>query len=371
MECDCCGLQRPVAAILRRNRIQRSDTHDFQAGIAVPLPATAFVRHPLCEICIAWLTSVVANLALPGHSAVGPLLGAPGSRTRVRVFPDQCQLCKEMLGESGVLIDSVVAGGGGAALLPGMLVCDACDTWVGGLAEDGRSARGNAERAIDGQYGSWPHPNLREIAVRLRVRDAGLEASIRASCRRMGVEILDPPAPHAVLMIEAGVEGGAAPFLRARGVPVAGCLVLARIAEEQDLKACLELGISSWLTVPVTPQQVSAALSSVARQPGLRRRWEMATALPHVDLDYLARPALGITPAAGVTAFEAAWFVRRVTRGYDDVGVAEGVVIVVPRAPETDLARVQARIGRALAGRCTVEILDAHSRRRRRLEAAG
>ncbi len=336
----------------------------------MPLPAAAFVRHPLCEVCVTWLASVAGNLATPQFSSGGPLLGAPGTRSRVRVFPDQCHLCKEMLGDAAVVVDSVVIGGGPGPF-PGMLVCGACDTWIGGLADDGRSARGNAERAIDGQYGSWPHPNLRAIDVSLQVSDRGLDSTIRESCRRMGVEIRDTAGDNSVVFVEASTAGGAGEFLRADLARRTGRIILARLAAEADLKACLELGISTWLTNPVTPQQVSAALTVVARRPGYHQRWDAATALPAVDLEYLSRPALAVTPVEGVSPFEAAWLSRRVTRGYDEVGATNGVVIIVPRAPEADIARVEARISRALAGRCTVRVVDAHARLHRRLEAAG
>jgi len=357
--------------MLRRNRVQRSETHDFQAGLAVELPAAAFVRHPLCEVCINWLTNVTAALAAPGYGRTRPLLGAPAARSRVRIFPDQCHLCKEMLGDSGVLVDSVTIGGGGPGPLPAMLICGPCGTWIGGLADDGRSARGDAERAIDGQYGLWPHPNLRSMEVALRILDRGIDAAIRESCRRMGVEVRETPGSETVVFIEASPAGSASTILRNDDAPRAGRIVLAPLPAEADLRRSLEYGISSWLTIPVTPQQVSAALTAIARQPGLRRRWDPTTALPQLDLEYLTRPALAISAVEGVSAWEAAWFTRRVTRGYDDIGAAKGVVILIPRAPAADLGRVEARISRALAGRCEVVALDPYMARHRRLEAAG
>lgn len=371
MECACCGSRRPVAVMLRRNRVQRSETHDFQAGLAVALPAAAFVRHPLCEVCITWLASVIGALTTPGYSRDTPLLGAPGARSRVRIFPDQCHLCRDMLGDSGVLVDSITIDGGGPGPFPAMLVCGPCGTWIGGLADDGRSARGDAERAIDGEYGLWPHPNLRSMEVALRVLDRGIEAAIRESCRRMGVEVRDAPGSETVVFIEASPGGSATTILRNDREPHAGRILLVPLTAEADLRRSLEYGISSWLTIPVTPQQVSAALTGIARHPGLRGRWDPATALPQMDLDYLARPALAIHAVDGVSLWEAAWFTRRVTRGYDDIGAASGVVIVVPRAPASDLGRVETRISRALAGRCEVVALDPYTARHRRLEAAG
>lgn len=47
------------------------------------------------------------------------------------------------------------------------------------------------------------------------------------------------------------------------------------------------------------------------------------------------------------------------------------MVVVVPRAPESDIDRVRARIERALAGRVTVATLNSRVPRKRRLEAAG
>lgn len=161
--------------MLRRTRVERSQTNDYEAGSTITVPETASVRHPLCDVCLDWLTAVTGNLAEPGRSRGLTLLGAPASRRRVRIFPDQCLLCREMLGDAAIVVDSTTRGGS-AGPLPSMLVCGACDTWIGGLADDGRSARGGAERAIDGVYGTWPHPNLRSLDVSLHITDAAIAA---------------------------------------------------------------------------------------------------------------------------------------------------------------------------------------------------
>ncbi len=333
-------------------------------------PGAVSQDHPLCAECMEWLAGVIANLAAP-QFARGVLIGSPNAWSRVRVFPDQCHLCKEMLGEEAVLLSSATISGGTASLPP-MLVCGACDTWIAGLADDGRSARGEAQRAIDGSYGLWPHPNLRNLEVELHVRERGMEEAIRESCGQMGVAIVEQGSqPGSVLFVEATETNSATWFLRSDQVLRGGRIVLARLAAEEDLKICLGLGISDWLTIPVTPQQVSAALTLISRQVGLRQRWDPVFALPTVDLRYLTRPALAITPSDGIRPFEAAWFVKRVSRGYDDLGAHEGVMVLVPRAPETAMDRVAERVGRALKGRCDVRILDRGAVGQYRLEAAG
>ncbi len=350
--------------------MERGDGRDFPVNDFAVDSAALSQDHPLCGECIEWLAGVVANLAAP-QFARGALLGSPNAWSRVRVFPDQCQLCKEMLGDDAVLASSVTLSGG-TAILPPMLICGACDSWIAGLADDGRSARGEAARAIDGSYGLWPHPNLRNIQIELHIRERGMEQAIRESCAQMGVGIAANGAvPGSVLMIEATETDSAAWFLRSDQVLRRGRIVLSRLAAEDDLKVCVGLGINDWLTLPVTPQQVSAALALITRQAGLKQRWDAVFALPAIDLRYLARPALAITPAAGVRPFEAAWFVKRVKRGYDDLGVSNGIMILAPRAPADALERVAERMARALSSRCQVNILDRRTMDPQHLEAAG
>jgi hypothetical protein len=64
-------------------------------------------------------------------------------------------------------------------------------------------------------------------------------------------------------------------------------------------------------------------------------------------------------PAAGVTAFEAAWLLRRFARGYDSLGIYEGEIVLVPRAPAEHLPGVCRRLATLLEGRCAFSVRPA------------
>ncbi len=366
LTCGCCSAHRPVSHLYRRRRALRGSNREFS------LASDAAIRHPLCATCLAWMSNLVAHAGVAVGSAA-PLLGLPGAGGRVHVFPDQCHLCKEMVGAQAVVVDAVALVEG----KPGMdaaLVCDGCDIWLAGLAADGKSARGEAEREIDGVYGMWPHPNLRSLAVEVAVNDDAAATAIRDACRRMGVSVIETYDPTAVLFLRATETGSASAVLSGGPSRRPGVIVLSSLATKEDLLGCLELGASTWLTVPATPQQVSAALTRVLRRPVRALRWDRETALPVLDLQHLDRPALAIIPSPGVTPFEAAWFARRVSRGYDDLGVHGARIILVPRIAIASFDRVVERVSAALVGKCFVSPLDAAQPgqvNRRLLEAAG
>ena len=108
--CASCASRRPVVALLQRRAVERGDGRDFPVNDFAVDSAALSQDHPLCGECLEWLAGVVANLAAP-QFARGALLGSPNAWSRVRVFPDQCQLCKEMLGDDAVLASSVTLSG--------------------------------------------------------------------------------------------------------------------------------------------------------------------------------------------------------------------------------------------------------------------
>lgn len=364
--CSCCESFRPVVAMVRRRTARRGPDREFM------LPAVEPICSPICRSCLTWLSDLIRHQgASPVASA--PLLGVPVSGGRVRVFPDQCHFCKEVIGAQGVAVDAIALPDAARGMDP-VLVCDACDIWLAGLATDGRSARGEVHRAIDGVYGMWPHPNLRNLAAEIAVSDEAAANAIRECCYRMGVRVVGQYNRDAVLFVRASESGLASTVLEGEHLPRPGRIVLASLAAREDLIASLERGATTWITVPVTPQQISAALTTALRRRLGPPSWDRETALPVLDLQHLDRPALAIVPVAGVTPYEAAWFTRRVSRGYDDLGVYGAQIILVPRVASADFDRVLARLARALEGKCTVSVLQVTPTlltSRPRLEAAG
>jgi hypothetical protein len=112
-----------------------------------------------------------------------------------------------------------------------------------------------------------------------------------------------------VVMVESGHQRPAAKVIEK--LPTGPRrFVLVPADQLLDLRKCITLGIDAWLTVPVTPQQVSAALGRLVRQPGLRPRWDPVTCLPVLDPRQLERGALYVTPGPDASPAQSAWLVR-------------------------------------------------------------
>ncbi|MGH2634017.1 MAG: hypothetical protein ACRDG3_11450 [Tepidiformaceae bacterium] len=302
----------------------------------------------------------------------GRVLGAPGTNDRALLFEDQCHICHSIPpGGSGALIDCVSFESQGQSWAA-LFACDACDAWVGSLADDGRSARGAADRMIDGPYGEWPHPNLRDLTVEVDVRDGGASATVIESCAAMGVQVdlrRSVRGPHSVLFLEA-TAGSDISARVAQEHPARGAvLILAGPGAGDSLRAALGAGANGWLTIPLTPQQVTAALSATLRR-SLRLSWDPETALPIAGNLEGARAALLFVPKRGVEPFAVAWMVRRFSRGYDEAAVADGRILLFPRVPVAQIGRVRSRLARVLEGQCSVSVLHS-DRGRPRFEAAG
>ena len=324
-------------------------------------------RLPVCRDCEAWLRGLLRD-ASESPSAAHPLYGKPSPGLRVLMFDDQCHVCHMMPGGTGALLSS-------AAVLDGLdswaaiFLCPACEAWFGSLAEDGRSARGNDERSIDGPYGAWPHPNLRELRIHLSVRDAGARSAVLESCESMGVTVVDRPDADTVIFVEAGTRGQAEARLKDE-LPRRGRVLLATLGARDDLVRSLALGATAWLTIPLTPQQVTAALSSTLRQRGVRLNWDQATGLAYANLEAEERIALRCEPAEGTDTFELAWLLKRFSRGYDDAVMADGEIVLLPRVPAEQVDAVIARLERLLAGRCRLTRIE-RGGLTHRFEAAG
>ena len=253
-----------------------------------------------------------------------------------------------------------------------LLVCGSCDAWIASLANDGRSARKRADRGIDGPYGEWPHPNLRELSVEMEVVDRGARSTIFESCITMEVPVRSGarPASAAVLFIEATQGGDVSSLVRGSRASRPGVIVLAALNGQEALRKALDAGATWWLTVPLTPQQVTAALTGALRK-GPRRAWDPETCLPIASLVDVARPTLILEPEPGVARFEVAWLAKRFSRGYDELAVVNGNIVLLPKVPSERLYQVQERLGGLLAGRCRITVIESHEAQGQRFDAAG
>jgi hypothetical protein len=359
--CATCGSGKRAWGFVRF-RPMRVDT-----GWVTDESAT-IARVPVCEACESWLAGLVAS-ARGFRSPVEGLFGAPSAAGRRLVFEDQCQVCCEMPGGVGSLIETLVQPGSRAAL-PRTFACVFCSAWLFSLATDGKSARDGASREIDGPYGDWPHANLREVFVEADVDDRGVAQTIAEACRVMEVAMA-AALPGSVLFVEASGGGRAAPRIARDRVYRTATIVVAPITARRDLLASLDAGATNWLTAPLTPQQVSAALGATLPHRLPRMNWDPVTALPFAQLEGSGRPALVIEPAGAMDPFEAAWLTRRFSRGYDQVVSANGQIVLLPRAPQDQLELVRERLTHLLGGRCTITPYVAADVPVRRLDAAG
>ena len=98
--------------------------------------------------------------------------------------------------------------------------------------------------------------------------------------------------------------------------------------------------------------------------------WDQATGLAYANLAAEDRIALRCEPANGTDAFELAWLLKRFSRGYDDVVLADGEIVLLPRVQPDQVGAVVARLERLLAGRCRLIPIE-RGGPVRRFEAAG
>jgi hypothetical protein len=354
--CPCCG--RPVAAPwkltiqpFRLYRGWRPDGH------------RQTTEHALCDTCSEWLGGMVATAR--GEGPGEAVFGSPNGGGRRLVFDDQCHVCCEMPTDRAARIAWVSPGGGKLEVF----ACAGCEAWIASLAADGRTVRGVADREVDGPYGSWPHPNLRGVSVRIVMEDRAARAVAVETCKRMAVNVV--PGQADIVVVEATARGNAGRALRSGVRGERGTVVLAGLAARRDLAAALAAGASCWTTVPLTPQQLTAGLVGALR-PQAARGWEQETCLPIADAASMDRPAVLFAPAVGADPFEVGWLLRRFARGYDTVEWLDGRIAVSPRVHPDHVAQVAERLRLLLAGRATAEISGVRELPRRgRFEAAG
>lgn len=354
--CPCCGrsVTAPWRLAVTPMRLYRGWRTDGARGAS---------EHRLCEACSEWLGGLVASAR--GEAGRGALFGSPSARGRRLVFDDQCQVCREMPTSRAATITWISPAGHTLSVF----ACAGCEAWIVSLASDGRAPRGAADREIDGPYGSWPHPNFRGLSLRVMVEDAAAAALVHETCNRMAITTTAGEAGIAV--VEATPRGNAARALRSGVKGRRGTVVLAGLQARRDLAAALEAGGDCWMTVPVTPQQVTAGLVA-ALDPHRVRARDPRTCLPIAEPEGRERPAVLFVPVPGADPFEVGWLLRRFARGYDRVEWLDGGVVVTPRVPASQLTRVAGRLRLLLDGRATVRMVSmGEVPGRRRFEAAG
>ncbi len=338
--CPCCGRQLPTdwefeIRPLRLYRSWRPDAHRPGGNL------------PLCGPCAEWLGNLAAAARTP--DGIQAVLGGPSAGKRKLVFEDQCQVCLEMPTGRAARLAWVSPSGERLQIF----VCAGCEAWLTALASDGRTIRGAADRNIDGPYGQWPHPNLKGLHVRFDIEDRATRTVVSETCASMGMIVAADSAD--ILLTQAAAAGRAARTIRERrGLDIAA-VVLAPLRAKRDLAESLEAGARAWTTVPVTPQQLTSALSRASR--GETGAWDTDTCLPLIDASKLDRPAVLCTPIPDTDLFELAWLLKRFSRGYDDLAWHDGAILIVPRAPTDLVANVATRLAVLIDGRCTFSIV--------------
>jgi len=325
--CQCCRGSRPSVFL-------RSVFHDGSEAWS------AFV----CPPCLRWLRENVAA-ARDGEPR---LIAAPSANGNELLSDDQCRLCRCMTGEPLLRLECLLEGGGRLPF-PAMRLCVACDTWLSSIARDGRSPRNLASRQVDGDYGNWLYPNLRSLSVAVDIADRQARDVVLTSCARMSVPAAPVKEIDAPSVIFREVPGAAAGCCGTnRGAPL---VLLARLGARRELRDALGPRVADWLTMPVTPHQVAAALTRVLLAEGQPREWDCRTGLPVLAALNPVPPALIVAPAPRTDLLELAWLLRRFSRGYDTLGVHHGQVLVIPRAPRSRLPAIARRLRAVLGGR--------------------
>lgn len=353
--CPCCGRELPTdwefeIRPLRLYRSWRPDGHRSGGTL------------PLCGACAEWLGNLAAAARTPeGTTSV---LGGPSAGTRKLVFEDQCQVCFEMPTSRAAKLAWVSPSGERLQIF----ACAGCEAWLTALASDGRSIRGSGDREIDGPYGNWPHPNLRGLNVRFDIEDHATRTVVAETCQSMGMVITADEAD--ILITQATQSGKAARTIRARrGLDIAS-VVLAPMRAKRDLAEALQCGARAWATLPVTPQQLTSALSRASR--GETANWDPEACLALIDPAKLDRPAVACKPIPDTDIFELGWLLKRFSRGYDDLGWHDGSIFIIPRAPTDLVSNIATRLAVLIDGRCTFSMVHPRDiQPARRFEAAG
>jgi hypothetical protein len=188
----------------------------------------------------------------------------------------------------------------------------------------------------------------------------------------MGIGLVDITQPAPVLIVEAYRPDRAASVIGGDQHAREARIVLASLTSKDDLALSIQAGASDWLTVPLTPQQLTAALARARRKMLTPRAWDSSTCLPQVYLDGNDRPVLRFECETEVDPFAVAWTLRRFSRGYDELGVSQGAIVLVLRASARDVPAIAARMRHFVDGSARVTAPELISEApRRRFEVTG
>ncbi|GAB4323265.1 MAG: hypothetical protein Kow0010_04550 [Dehalococcoidia bacterium] len=318
-------------------------------------------RCPLCDDCARWIVRA-AQLARLGRPELASILGAPVPAADRMARAGECSFCRSRLHRPGAIVEFLTQAESGDEPHLQLVLCDACEIWLASLVLDNRSARRVAYRDLDGEYGAFLHPNLRGLEVVVEVEDASTEDAILRACAEMGIRAGEEGYGAPILIVEAGADGRAMRRLTRSRTRWRGVVVVAPASAHHDLAAALALGASDWVTAPLTPQQLAAALARAVRIWPAPREWDSETCLPVARIAPQGRPGLVAVPGDGVAPFDLAWLLRRFARGYDDLLVYEGAIVLLPRATQARLPSIAERLERVLLGRCRFEPFAAPER---------
>ncbi len=354
--CTSCE-DAPARWVMRAWRLRR-----YRAW-RVERPGTV-QRAEVCETCAQWLAGLVVDARSGAETG---LLGVPGSGGRHLVFDDQCAACCDSPTEVAYGLrwecDGAVAGE--------LFLCPGCARWLLGLATAGRTARGRAERSLDGPYGVWPHPRLRGLSVWLDADDPGLERLVAMAAASMGMAQAPRPGGADVAIVEASARGRAQRAAARLGARARAVIVASPAGSGVDTLAAMAAGAAGWMTVPSTPQQLTWAIARAVRREVRSAAIDPGTGLPIALRKAIERPWLAVRPPGGEEGWSAAWQVRRFSRGYDEVAVVDGGLAVVPVAPPGSVGRVRERLLEILGAGWEVELALPGQPGLRRLDAAG
>lgn len=311
-------------------------------------------RCPLCAECTRWIVRAV-QLARFGRPELASILGAPVPATGRIARAGECSFCRTKLGGAGAIVEFLPQDDSTDEPHLDLVLCPACEIWLASLVFDNRSVRRVAYRDLDGEYGAFLHPNLRGLEVVVDIEDQATEDAVLRACAEMGIRAGEEGYGAPVLVVEAGADGRATRRVSRAPARWRGVVVAAPAGARHDLAAALALGASDWVTVPLTPQQLAAALSRAVRIWPAPREWDPETCLPVSRVPPEGRGALVAVPHGGTGPFELAWLLRRFARGYDDLLMYEGSMLLLPRASASLLPAIADRLERVLLGRCRFE----------------
>lgn len=308
-----------------------------------PIPASLpQEQFPLCGGCSKWLTKTIKGAYRKG-GAVNETLVAGPVRVQAQASEHRCAFCRALLPRtvSIIGISDAVDGGEDSIMTSGL--CPSCDQWLVNLAVDSRSARSVARRQSEGEYGLVLHPNLRRVRASFLIQSDDLRAAVEEACAQLGLSVtaLASETTIDVMFAEAATGGPLEEAIRTAGAS-AKTVVLVRAEETRELRDAIKAGAADWVTVPFTPQQLVGVLQRVTMQLSQRVTWDLETCVPMVHKLETTRPAIAVTPGDGVDPLLVAWSLRRFARGYDDIVMVDGRLVLLPLArPEYQWAIIE------------------------------